>query len=80
VIKQSEEHYRTLFEVCRRLRRNPATRDIPVVLFTASAGKEITQKSMDCGADDYIIKPFESADLVEKIKTWLKRKNKPLKK
>ncbi|MDD5484009.1 MAG: response regulator [Kiritimatiellae bacterium] len=64
------------YEVCRRLRRNPATRDIPVILFTASAGNDIIQKCPACGADDYIIKPFESADLVAKIKAWLKEREK----
>ena len=40
----------------------------------ASVGKALMEKCLNCGANDYIIKPFESADLVAKIKMWLKKK------
>lgn len=62
------------YEVCRRLRQNPQTKNIPVIFFTASAGKDIKEKYPDYGADDYIIKPFESEELVAKIKALLKEK------
>ena len=62
------------YEVCRRLRRNPETENTPIILFTASAGKSIIEKCPACGANDYIIKPFEAADLLAKIKLWLKEK------
>jgi len=62
------------YEACRLLRRNPKTKNIPIILFTASAGQDIKEKYTDYGANDYIIKPFDSADLVAKIKTWLKKK------
>jgi len=62
------------YEVCRRLKRSPKTQNIPVLLFTASAGPNIDKKARACGADDYITKPFEAADLVAKIKAWLKEK------
>ena len=63
------------YEVCRRLKKNPETKNIPIILFTASAGNDIIEKCPACGADDYIIKPFDSADLVAKIKTWLAEKS-----
>jgi len=62
------------YEVCRRLRQNPKTKNIPVIFFTASAGKDIKEKYVDYGADDYIIKPFESEELVAKIKALLAEK------
>jgi len=62
------------YEVCRRLRRNPKTKNIPIILFTASAGPDIREKYSDYGANDYIIKPFESAELVAKINALLEEK------
>lgn len=62
------------YEVCRRLRRNPKTKNIPIIFFTASAGQDIKEKYTDYGANDYIVKPFESAELVAKIKALLKEK------
>ncbi|MDO9543031.1 MAG: response regulator [Kiritimatiellia bacterium] len=60
------------YEVCRRLRQNPETKNIPVIILTASVGNDVNEKSLACGANDCLIKPFESAELVAKIKTWLK--------
>lgn len=62
------------YEVCRRLKRSPETQNIPVLLFTASAGPNIKGKARACGADNYITKPFDAADLVGKIKALLKEK------
>lgn len=62
------------YEVCRRLRQNPQTKNIPVIFFTASAGPDIKEKYPEYGADDYICKPFESEELVAKIKALLKKK------
>jgi two-component system alkaline phosphatase synthesis response regulator PhoP len=60
------------YEVCKRIRKDPATKDIPVILFTASVIKNLKEKCLDCGADDYVVKPFESETLVGKIKQVLK--------
>jgi len=62
------------YEVCRRLKRNPKTKDIPIIFFTASAGQDIKEKYTDYGANDYIVKPFESAELLAKINTLLAEK------
>lgn len=55
------------FETCRRLKRDPATRDIPVVLLTAK-GREVDRRlGFEVGAADYIVKPFSPARLIDRI-------------
>jgi CheY-like chemotaxis protein len=51
------------FEVCRRLRRDPATAHIPVVLATALTAKDKRQQGLEAGADDVVSKPIDAADL-----------------
>lgn len=45
-------------EVCRFLRANPKTRDVPVILLTSRAGSEDIVTALECGANDYVSKPF----------------------
>jgi DNA-binding response OmpR family regulator len=59
------------FEVCRRLKGDPATAGIPVIIFTAGAQKHEVSEGFSAGADDYIFKPFESDDLIERIEKQL---------
>ncbi|MCM8800537.1 MAG: response regulator [Candidatus Omnitrophica bacterium] len=54
-------------EVCRRLKSNPKTREIAIIIFSASNLKEMVEKAIEAGAVDYIIKPFEPSELLEKI-------------
>lgn len=51
------------FEVCRRLRRDPATAHIPVVLATALTAKDKRQQGLEAGADDVVSKPIDAAEL-----------------
>lgn len=62
------------FEVCRRLKDNPATQHIPVVIITGMADKETNVKAVECGADDFLIKPFDRILLEARIKTSIKTK------
>lgn len=57
------------FEVCRRLKQNPETQHIPVVIITGMADKETNVKAVNCGADDFLIKPFDRILLEARIKT-----------
>lgn len=50
------------FQVCRRLKRDPATAAIPVVMLTASDDSEATLEGLDAGADDYIPKDMFAAE------------------
>ena len=59
------------YEVCTRLKHDPARRKIPVVLFTAKAQDKDEQLGMSCGADAYIRKPFHAQELLERIRTLL---------
>ena len=59
------------FEACRRLKDNPATKDIPVVMLTAKTQLAEQKEGLDCGAMDYICKPFAPKDLVARVKELL---------
>ena len=51
------------FEVCRRLRSDPATAHIPVVLATALTVKDKREQGLEAGADDVVSKPIDAAEL-----------------
>jgi DNA-binding response OmpR family regulator len=61
------------YEVCKELKANKETRDIPVVLFTAKPDQKeyVKSGSKSVGADDYILKPFETEELIKKIEALL---------
>jgi len=52
------------YEVCRRLKADPATRDIPVVMLTASNDPQLTQKAFEAGAVACLTKPYGRRSLV----------------
>lgn len=56
-------------ELCRRLKSDPATRAIPVVLLTSKADREHKIQGLELGADDYINKPFHSRELLARIRS-----------
>ena len=60
-------------EVCKMLRRDPATATIPIVMVTAKAAELDRILGLELGADDYITKPFSPRELVLRIKTLLQR-------
>ncbi|HEX2075773.1 MAG TPA: ATP-binding protein, partial [Geodermatophilus sp.] len=61
------------FGLLRALRADPATRSVPVVMLTARAGQEAAVEGFDAGVDDYLAKPFESAELVARLRAVLDR-------
>jgi anti-sigma regulatory factor (Ser/Thr protein kinase) len=61
------------FELLRALRGGPTTRDLPVVMLTARAGQEAAVEGLDAGADDYLAKPFEAAELLARVRAVLER-------
>jgi DNA-binding response OmpR family regulator len=63
----------TGLEAVRELRSNPALKDIPVILLTARAQQSDVQTGFDCGADDYITKPFSPKDLASRVEALLAR-------
>ena len=62
-------------EVCRRLRSNPTTVDIPILLLTAKDEVGSRVEGLNTGADDYLTKPFSFEELVARIRTILRRMN-----
>ena len=61
------------FDLLDALRKDPATRDIPVLLLSARAGAEASSEGLSSGADDYIVKPFSANDLIARIELHLAR-------
>ena len=62
-------------EVCRRLRTNPTTEDIPVLMLTAKDEVRDRVAGLETGADDYLTKPFSFEELVARIRAILRRKS-----
>jgi DNA-binding response OmpR family regulator len=56
------------FEVCRRLRDNPATRAVKIVMLTAHGREAQIERGLAAGADAYITKPFSNRELVAKVR------------
>lgn len=50
------------FQVCRRLKRNPATQDVPIIMLTEKADPKATMSGLRAGADDYIPKDIFAAE------------------
>jgi two-component system phosphate regulon response regulator PhoB len=59
--------------VCRRLRAEPRTARIPILLLTAKAGEADRVVGLELGADDYVVKPFSPRELVARIRALLRR-------
>jgi len=60
-------------EVCRQIRRRPATKDLPVIMVTARTEDADAVRALDTGADDYIAKPFAVDALMARIRALLRR-------
>jgi two-component system phosphate regulon response regulator PhoB len=60
-------------EVCRQIRRRPATRDLPIIMVTARTEDQDAVRALDTGADDYIAKPFAMEALLARIRALLRR-------
>ncbi|MBI5687014.1 MAG: response regulator [Verrucomicrobia bacterium] len=61
------------FEVCRRLRENPKTSRVPIIMLTGQSSMEEKVKGLECGADDYLTKPFQRVELEARVKVLLRR-------
>lgn len=60
-------------ELCRRLRREPSTRRVPIIMLTARASETERVTGLELGADDYITKPFSVRELVARVRAVLRR-------
>jgi DNA-binding response OmpR family regulator len=59
------------FEICRRIKENPETRTIPVLMLTAKKNSQDFARGVQVGADAYITKPFKAVKVVEMIEGLL---------
>jgi two-component system, OmpR family, phosphate regulon response regulator PhoB len=60
-------------EVCRQIRRSPASRSLPIILLTARGEEADRVRGLDSGADDYIVKPFSPSELVARLRAVIRR-------
>lgn len=60
-------------EIARRLRREQATAELPIIMLTARGEENDRVRGLDCGADDYIAKPFSPRELIARIQALLRR-------
>lgn len=63
------------FEICHRLRAEPGTAQLPVLMLSAKAQEIDKATGLKVGADDYVSKPWRRFELVSKIATMLERKS-----
>ena len=59
------------FEVCKRLKGSPNTRDITVIMVTALSETCDVERALECGADDYVTKPIDRVALLDLVKSLL---------
>jgi two-component system sensor histidine kinase/response regulator len=62
-------------EVCKRLKSNPLTMDIPVIFLTAAHEVELAVKALDQGAVDFVTKPFNAPELLARVRTHVELKH-----
>jgi two-component system phosphate regulon response regulator PhoB len=62
-------------EVCRQIRRRPATRELPVIMITARSEDQDAVRGLNTGADDYVTKPFSTEALVARMRALMRRSN-----
>jgi two-component system, OmpR family, alkaline phosphatase synthesis response regulator PhoP len=60
-------------DLCRRLRRDPATEKTPIIILTAKASESDKISGLELGADDYMTKPFSVKELLARIRAVLRR-------
>jgi len=60
------------FQVCEKIKSDPATRDIPVIMVTALGEISDVERAVDVGADDFLTKPVHQIELVTRVKSLLR--------
>ena len=60
------------FEVCKNLKKDPVTRDIPIIMITALNEISDIERSVECGTDDFLTKPVNKLELLTRVKSLLR--------
>ena len=63
------------FSILKKLRNTPSLRRLPIIMVTAKSSELDTVRGLDCGADDYITKPFNILEVKARIKAIIRRSN-----
>ena len=58
-------------ELCKTLKRDPATKGVPIFVISARPGREVVERALAAGAEAFIRKPFENHELIERIRVRL---------
>lgn len=58
-------------DLCRALKKDPRTRDVPVFVVSARPGKDVVARALAAGAEEFIRKPFENQELIARIRERL---------
>ncbi|MCE3236100.1 MAG: Phosphate regulon transcriptional regulatory protein PhoB [Vampirovibrio sp.] len=64
---------RSGYDICRDLKANPQTKDIPIIMLTARSSEYNRVTGFECGVEDYVIKPFSPRELTLRVKAILAR-------
>ncbi len=64
------------FEVCKKIRENPAWKSVRIVMLTAKGRDSEREKGLSFGADDYLTKPFSTRDILQRVKEILAQTDK----
>lgn len=60
-------------EVCRRVKADPSTRQIPIIMLSARSEEVDRVRGLEIGADDYVVKPYSVVELMARLRTQLRR-------
>ncbi|MFT3690730.1 phosphate regulon transcriptional regulator PhoB [Paenirhodobacter sp.] len=60
-------------EICRRVKANPETRAIPIIMLSARSEESDRVRGLETGADDYVVKPYSVVELMARLRTQLRR-------
>lgn len=60
-------------EICRRVKADPSTRSIPIIMLSARSEEVDRVRGLETGADDYVVKPYSVVELMARLRTQLRR-------
>lgn len=60
-------------EICRRVKADPGTRHIPIIMLSARSDEGDRVRGLETGADDYVVKPYSVVELMARVRTQLRR-------
>ena len=65
------------YDTTHTIKSDPTLKGIPIIVITSYALSGDDQKAFDAGADDYMAKPYDPKDLLEKVEVWLGKRSEP---